>query len=226
MSDSLLSFTIIFAELGGVLLVLVIGLIIYFFIKLKKDGRTTKELIQHIKAILPGHREQLNNYFKNEMGLEKNKTDFNIDTLIKDERKIYDRLIKVSITKDIGLLKLTTEDINSLINDYVRLLALKAEKETEKNKNSTELKLKKENEALRLENASLQKRLTDSTNTIENMMGEFSSMYEGGKKEGEKRVKNEMYKLKQALDSEEVRVKSELDELVETDDEQENKDNL
>jgi len=215
MSDSLLSFIIIFAELGGVLLLVVIGWVVYFILGIKKDGRTTKELIQHVKAIIPGHREQLVNYFKNEMELEQNKTDFNIDTLIKDERKIYDRLIKVSITKDTSLLKLTTEDINSLINDYVRLLALKAEKESDNNKDSTELKLKKENEALRLENASLQKRLTDSLETIENMMGEFSSMYEGGKKEGEQRVKNEMYKLKQSLQSEVGRVKSELNELDE-----------
>jgi len=213
MSDSLLSFTIIFAELGGVLLLVVIGWIIYFIVGVKKDGRTTKELIHRIKAMIPAHRDQLVNYFKNELELEKNKTDFNIETLIKDERRIYDRLIKVSITKDISLLKLTTEDINSLINDYVRLLALKAEKDFDNSKESTELKLKKENDALRLDNASLQKRLTESLDTIENMMSEFSSMYEGGKKEGEQRVKNEMYKLKQSLDSEEARVKSELKEL-------------
>ncbi len=215
MSDSLLSFTIIFAELGGVLLLVVIGWVVYFILGLKKDGRTTKELIQQIKAIIPRHREQLVNYFKNEMELEQNKTDFNIDTLIKDERKIYDHLIKVSITKDTSLLKLTTEDINSLVNNYVRLLALKAEKDSDNNKDSTELKFKKENEALRLDNASLQKRLTDSLETIESMMGEFSSMYEGGKKEGEQRVKNEMYKLKQSLQSEEIRVKSSLNELDE-----------
>jgi len=213
MSDSLLSFTIIFAELGGVLLLVVIGWIIYFIVGVKKDGRTTKELIHRIKAMIPAHRDQLVNYFKNELELEKNKTDFNIETLIKDERRIYDRLIKVSITKDISLLKLTTEDINSLINDYVRLLALNAEKDFDNSKESTELKLKKENDALRLDNASLQKRLTESLDTIENMMSEFSSMYEGGKKEGEQRVKNEMYKLKQSLDSEEARVKSELKEL-------------
>lgn len=221
MSDSLLSFTIIFAELGGVLLLVVIGWVIYFIIGLKKDGLTTQELIKSVKLIIPAHRNQLINYFKNEMEFEKNKTDFNIEALIKDERKIYDRLIKVSITKDISLLKLTTEDINSLINNYVRLLALKAEKDTDKNKESTELKLKKENEVLRLENDSLQKRLTASTDTIENMLSEFSSMYEGGKKEGEQRVKNEMYKLKQSINSEEARVKSELNGL---DDKKEDKD--
>jgi len=163
--------------------------------------------------MIPEHRDQLTTYFTSELELEQNKTDFNVDTLIKDEKKIYNHLIKISITKDISLLKLTTEDINSLINDYIRLLALKNEKESDSHKESKDLILKKENEALRLEKESLEKQLANTTETIESMMGEFSSMYEGGKKEGEKRVKNEMYKLKQNLDKEEAQVKSELDEL-------------
>lgn len=211
MNDSLLSFTIIFAELGGVFLLLFIFLITRFILGSNKDGRTTRDLIKYIKTMIPAHRDQLVGFFKDKQ--EQNKTDFNIETLIKDERKIYDRLIQVSISKDTSLLKLTTEDINSLINDYVRLLALKAEKETDEEKESKELILKKENEALRLENASLQTRLATSNETIENMMGEFSSMYEGGKKEGEQRLKNEMYQLKQKLDTEEAKVKSELKQL-------------
>ena len=211
MGESLLSITLIFAELGGVLLVLMFVLILRYVLGSKKDVKITRELIRFIKSIIPAHREQLETYFKDK--IENNKSDFNIDTLIKDERKIYDRLIKVSITKDINLLKLTTEDINSLINDYVRLLTLKAEKETEAEKESRDLKLRKENEALRLENTSLQARFTTSTETIENMMSEFSSMYEGGKKEGEQRLKNEMYQLKQSLDGEEAKIKSELKNL-------------
>ena len=210
MSDSLLSFTLIFAELGAVLLLVMLALVIRLILNSKKSVKTTHGLIRHIKSMIPGHRSQLVDYFEDK--LEKNKIDFNIETLIEDERKIYDRLIKVSITKDTSLLKLTTDDISTLINDYVRLLALTAEKNssTDAEKESHMLNLRKENEALRLENASLQTRLTLSEETIENMMGEFSSMYEGGKKEGEQRLKNEMYQLKQSLDAEEIKVKSEL----------------
>ncbi len=211
MNDSLLSFIIIFAELGGVLLLVMLVFIVRYIMGSNKEGRTTRDLIKYVKTMIPAHRDQLVGFFKDK--LEKTKTDFNIETLIKDERKIYDRLIQVSITKDTSLLKLTTEDINSLINDYVRLLALKAEKETEEDKESRELTLKKENESLRLQNASLEARLKTSNTTIENMMGEFSSMYEGGKKEGEQRLKNEMYQLKQSLDEEEAKVKVELKEL-------------
>ena len=213
MSDSLLSFTIIFAEIGGFLLVAAIAWGIYFLLKSQKEGRKTKELIKYIKELLPAHKEKLTNYFTDELELNDGKVELNVETLMKDEKKIYDHLIQFSINKDTSLLKLTTDDINSLINDYVRLLALKEEKETDESKESRDLLLKKENEALRLEKASLESRLSTATETIESMMGEFSSMYEGGKKEGEQRVKNEMYKLKQNLDEEEARMKSEVNEL-------------
>ncbi len=217
MNDSLLSFTLIFAELGAVLLLVVIFLIIRSIRGSKKDVKTTRDLIKYIKTMIPAHREQLSTYYKDK--LDQTKTDFNIETLIKDERKIYDRLIKVSITKDTNLLKLTTDDINALINNYVRLLALKAEKDTSASteKESMQVILKKENEALRLENTSLKSRLKISEETIENMMGEFSSMYEGGKKEGEQRLKNEMYQLKQSINAEEVKVKTELNDLEKDD---------
>ena len=116
------------------------------------------------------------------------------------------------------MLKLTVDDINTLINDYVRMLTLKGKELSNKNSDSRELILRKENKALRLEVTSLQTKLKLSEETIESMMGEFSSMYEGGKKEGEQRLKNEMYQLKQSLDAEEVKIKTELKDLDEKDD--------
>ena len=213
MSDSLLSFTIIFAELGGVLLLLLFAWVGYFIYKLKKDGKTTRELVEHIKVVLPKHKEKLKEHFKNELELEDNKVDFNVDALITNEKKLYEHLVSVAIQKDTSLLKLTITDINTLLNDYVRMLTYKGHHVADTQRDSRELQLRKENEALRLENASLEKQLASATETIENMMGEFSSMYEGGKKEGEQRVKNEMYKLKQSLDNEKARVKTELKEL-------------
>ena len=225
MSDSLLSFTIIFAELGGVLLLLLVAAIIYFIYKLKREGKNTRELISHVKSILPKHREKLTAHFKDELEVDDNKANSNVNILMENEAKLYEHLINVSIQKDTGLLKLTVNDINTLLNDYVRMLTLKGHQVADKNRDSRELQLRKENEALRLENASLETRLTNATETIENMMGEFSSMYEGGKKEGEQRVKNEMYKLKQSLDTEKARVESELEELTgESDTEEADKD--
>jgi len=213
MSESLLSLTIIFAQLGGALLLVLIGWVVYFIYKTKKEGKTTRDLVAHGKAVLGLQKGKLDTHFKDEMELETKKADINVESLINDEKKLYEHLINISISKDTSQLKLTINDINSLINDYVRMLTLKGREVADTDSDSRELTLRKENEALRLENASLQTRLTTATDTIESMMGEFSSMYEGGKKEGEQRVKNEMYKLKQTLDSEKARVKTESDEL-------------
>lgn len=213
MSDSLLSLTIIFAQLGGVLLLVLSVWVVLFICKANKDGKNTRDLVSHVKTMLGKHKETLNTHFKDELELEENNANVKIESLINDEKKFYEHLISVSINKDTSLLKLSINDLNELINDYVRTLTQKGGEALSESSDSHELKLKKENEALRLENSSLQTRLTSATDTIEGMMGEFSSMYEGGKKEGEQRVKNEMYKLKQSLDTEEARVKSELDEI-------------
>lgn len=213
MSEMSSNFIIIFAELGAVLLLVFLASGIYYIFGMKKEGKTTKDLIKHIKAILPAHQDKLNNHFDGDAELTQNKKDFNVKSLIDDERKIYERLINVSVSKDTSMLKLTINDINTLVNDYVKMLTLKGKDLSNKESDSRELILRKENEALRLENASLEARLTTSAETLESMMGEFSSMYEGGKKEGEQRLKNEMYHLKQSLDSEEAKIKTELSEL-------------
>lgn len=208
---------IIFAELGAFLLLVLLGWGIYYFIGIKREGKTTLALIKNIKLILPKRHDNLNDHFNQDEELTENKKDFKVKSLIDDERKIYERLINVSVNKDTSMLKLTIKDINTLVNDYVKMLTLKGKELANKDSEARELILRKENEALRLENASLQTRLNLSEETIENMMGEFSSMYEGGKKEGEQRLKNEMYQLKQSLDGEEAKVKAELGGLEKED---------
>ena len=212
MSETLLNFIIVFSELGVGLLLALIGWVVYYICGEKKEGRTTVELIRHIKAIIPVHKNKLANHFADDDEVEQNKTDLKVKGLIENERKIYERLINVSVSKDTSMLKLTVDDINTLINDYVNMLTLKGNGNelSSQDGDSHELILRKENEALRLENSSLQTRLALSEETIENMMGEFSSMYEGGKKEGEQRLKNEMYQLKQSLNEEESKVKAGL----------------
>lgn len=218
MSETLLNIIIIFSVLGAGLLLALIGWGVYYISGTKKEGKTTQDLIKYIKEIIPEHKDKLINHFNNDAELEQKKKDFKVKSLIDDERKIYERLINVSVSKDTSMLKLTINDINTLVNDYVRMLTLKGKDLSNKDSDSRELILRKENEALRVENKSLQTRLALSEETIENMMGEFSSMYEGGKKEGEQRLKNEMYQLKQSLDAEETKAKSELNEIDKKDD--------
>lgn len=210
MTNSLMSIVIIFAELGGFLLLVVIAAVIFLILKAKREGGYTKELVSAIKRAIPKRRGNLTTHFKDKSGMEENEIELNVEALIDKEKKLYEHLINVSMSKDTSLLKLTINDINTLVNDYVRMLTLKGNIVANEDRDSRELQLRKENEALRIENASLHKKLEAETKTIETMMGELSAMYEGGKKEGEQRVKNEMYKLKQSLNAEEAKVKSEV----------------
>lgn len=213
MNSSLMSIVIIFAEIGGFLLLVAVAAVIYFFRKSKKEGGYTKDLVSAIKKIIPKHRGTLTEHFTDKAGLEEKEVELNVEALLEREKKLYEHLINVSVNKDTSLLKLTVNDINRLLNDYVRMLSLKGDIVVHEGKESHEIQLKKENEALRIENSSLKKKLEAEAATIETMMGELSAMYEGGKKEGEQRVKNEMYKLKQSLNAEEAKAKSEVKNL-------------
>ncbi len=223
MSEFLLSLTIIFAQLGGALLLVLVGGVIYYIYKTKKEGRDARELVAHGKTMLATHKDKLSAHFRDELNLDDKNANINVDLLINDEQKLYEHLINVSISKDTSKLILTFNDINGLVNDYVGMLTLKGREVTNDDRDSRELILRKENEALRMENASLQTRLTTATDNIESMMGEFSSMYEGGQKEGEQRLKNEMYKLSQSLNKEEARVQSEIENIEELDNKAEKK---
>lgn len=59
--------------------------------------------------------------------------------------------------------------------------------------------LREEKKSLKLKNAQLQIDFEASVDSIERMTTEFANMYEGGSKDGEKRIKNEMYQLRQIL---------------------------
>jgi len=216
-SDALLTYIVIFAELGGVLLLISLIAGVYFFFKNKKEGNTTKDLISFIKGLASSKRGELFSIIKDKYVDD---DEVNIDTLIEDEKQLYRHLVKFSINKDTSLLKSTTSEIHSLVGSYVELLAQQPDVSVggddndldldDGSKKSRELKMKKENETLRVEVASLEARLQNATDTIEGMMSEFSSMYEGGKEEGEQQAKNEMYKLKQKLEGEDEKVKDEM----------------
>lgn len=213
MNDYLLSIVMVLAELGVVLFIALVIAVVFYILGSKKEGKTTRELIKHVKAIIPKHRDKFTTHFKENAELEDNEVETKVEALINNEKKLYEHLINVSVNKDTSLLKLTINDINTLVNDYVRMLTLKGNVVANDGKESRELQLRKESDALRIENISLKKRLDAEEETIETMMGELSAMYEGGKKEGQQRVKNEMYKLKQNLNAEEAKVKKEVSEI-------------
>jgi len=124
MSESLLTYVIIFAEIGAVLLLLAFIAVIYFFRKHKNEGHRTKDLMSYIKGLATNDREDPSELLGEELI---GKTDVDLDTLMADERQLYQHLIKFSINKDTSLLKSTTSGIHSLIGNYIQLLSVQSE---------------------------------------------------------------------------------------------------
>ena len=89
------------------------------------------------------------------------------------------------------------KDVQALAQGY-SLLGKQAAEVVEKGRDH-EHQLRKENQELREKNAKLQHDLDASMESMETMMSEYANMYEGGSKDGEQRLKNEMYQLKQKL---------------------------
>lgn len=207
MSEDLLTYVIIFAEIGAVLLLLSFIAAIYFFRKHKNEGHSTKDLMSYIKKLATNERGDPSQLLDEDMI---SKTDVDMDTLMADERQLYQHLVKFSISKDTSLLKSTTSGIHSLIGNYIQLLSVQSEAlglssgspDEVTEKGSKSLTMKKENEALRSEVSALEAKLQNATDTIESMMGEFSSMYEGGKDEGDERTEKEMKKIKRKINDE------------------------
>ena len=64
MEDSLLSLTLIFAELGAVLLLVMIALVVRYILGSKNEVKTTMDLVKHVKSMIPAHRDQLVSFLK------------------------------------------------------------------------------------------------------------------------------------------------------------------
>lgn len=206
MSESLLAIVVVFAEIGLFLLLgLVIWLVMYF-LRSKKETALTKMFINKVKFNVSAHRDSLNVIFQNDFDLEEKKAEINASALADDEIVLVKNLVYgLSGNKEAMFLKVPG-DLDKLLKHYIKLLTQGELTTLEGSSDNASklLLLKKENEALRLENIAITTQLNDATTTIENMLGEYASMYDGGRKEGEQRVKNEMYQLKQKLSTSKV----------------------
>lgn len=122
-----------------------------------------------------------------------------VDVLIDAEKMLYSSLLPIFMDNNIEKISSCDEQIEQLIKQYREIVSVDVIK-VDGEKESVTLNLRIENKDLREKLAQSKSDLHAAMRTIEGMMEEFANMYEGGKKEGEQRVKNEMFKLKQNLD--------------------------
>jgi len=175
-----------------------------------QDKTLAMILVDKIKNAESSKREKLLSLLKDVYGYDDEKAKAKTDALIDCEKTLYGNLLKIFLKKEREKISEFDGCINELIESYQSFNNAGDENdgEQESPKNSKLALVREENTSLRETNAKLKKDLDAAMQTMESMMSEYASMYEGGKKDGEQRMKNEMFKLRQVLET-----KAEPDDL-------------
>ena len=197
----------------GLILFLILGTILFLSKKRKiKDKALAMVLVDKIKNAEPEKREKLLDMLKNEYGYDEEKAQEKIEAMIGSEKVLYGNLLKIFLKKDRDKISDFDKNLNDLIASYQSVNKNgdnDGKSGDDKGKGSKVVLMREENSNLREANAKLKRDLDAAMQTMESMMSEYASMYEGGQKDGEQRMKNEMFKLRQVMEK-----KPEEDDLV------------
>ncbi len=186
----------------GLILFLILGAIIFMSKRrCMKDKALAMVLVQKIKNAEPEKREKLLSLLKDVYGYDDEEAETRMEALIDCEKTLYGNLLKIFLKKEREKISEFDNHLNKLIESYHGFSHSEggSESQDETPKSSKIILIREENTSLREANAKLKKDLDAAMQTMESMMSEYTSMYEGGKKDGEQRMKNEMFKLQQTL---------------------------
>ncbi len=197
------SLFLLVSEVGVVLLLVLCGILFMVKKRSMQDKVLAMVLVEKIKNAEPSKREKLLSLLKDVYGYDDEKAEAKIELIIGREKTLYGNLLKIFLKKEREKISEFDGYLNELIESYQSLNEgdKKDSGQDEAPANSKLVLVREENSSLREANAKLKKDLDAAMQTMESMMSEYASMYEGGKKDGEQRMKNEMFKLRQVLET-------------------------
>ncbi len=188
----------------GLILLLVLGTILFLAKKRSmKDKTLVMALVEKIKSAEPDKREKLLTLLKETYGYDDKKAEEKIDEVIRSEKNLYNNLIQIFLKNNRNKISGFDRYLNDIIESYQGMSSVEDNANTgnEEGQDSNLAITREENNKLRDTNKKLKHDLNAAMDTMESMMSEYASMYEGGQKDGEQRMKNEMFKLRQVLES-------------------------
>ncbi|MDR9435488.1 MAG: hypothetical protein RI563_01320 [Thiohalophilus sp.] len=199
MNEFLTGLLVLTSELSAVLLLGAIVLLVVMIRRQRKHRRLALELINRLRDSEAERRQKLVALLTEHLEMDAEQADARARSMLKCETSLYSHVLSLFMGRDPEQLLQVDHDVERLVRSYYHLLEEEEDDEGDAERESLIVKLKRENKQLRDEKNSLQKNLETTMETMENMMDEYASMYEGGHKEGEQRLKNEMFKLQQKI---------------------------
>ncbi|MDH5572135.1 MAG: hypothetical protein OEY89_10240 [Gammaproteobacteria bacterium] len=195
-------------------LVVVLSAIAYAFKKKRTKARNlAKGLVEKLKSEETDKRGKIREMLNECPDVDESKIENVVESLINCEKLLYTNLISIFLGHEVDKISSFDKDVNRMVERYLEVSRVEV-KEEGGDKESNVVKLREENKHLRESLLQTKTDLDAAMSTMESMMAEYASMYEGGKKEGEKKMKNEMFKLKQTLEKK-VKLPDDDDDEVE-----------
>ena len=199
MNEFISSAFLLVAELA-LFLIIVLSAIAYAFKKKKTKAKNLAvNLVEKLKSEEADKRTKIRTMLESCPDVDESKMENVVESLINCEKLLYTNLLSIFLGKEVDKLSSFDQDVNRMLNKYLEVSRVEVAGEGGE-KESDGIKLREENKQLRESYVQTKADLDAAMNTMESMMSEYASMYEGGKKEGEQKMKNEMFKLKQTLE--------------------------
>lgn len=208
---------IIVSEIAAVLAIILIVIVIFSYRQRTKKKSLTVDFLEDVKINEVQRENGLTKKLDEATSLDDVEKGVLVKALVDSEKKAYLHIAQLYMGyKPESLIELEDE-VKNISDNYIGIIEKVAQNpaggssgssgaKTEEDNDAAMRELKKqvtflreEKKNLKLKNAQLQVDFDAAVDSIERMTTEFANMYEGGSKEGEKRIKNEMYQLRQTL---------------------------
>ncbi len=200
---------IIVSEVAVVFAVVLAVVFFFEFKKRKKAKKLAVEFLQNLKNSTEEREKTINKKIDESTSLDDSEKTKIISTLVDAEKLAYLHIAQLFMGyKPDSILELE-EELKIISENYFSIIDKMAQnagggENGDADAATRELKkqvsqLREEKKLLKEKNFQLQADFDASMGTIESMTTEFANMYEGGSKDGEKKIKNEMYQLRQTL---------------------------
>lgn len=202
------SFTslIVVSEAAALLAVILIIIFIVNFRKRSKKKKLTHSFLDAVKSYGVDRDKILKERFSKTTDLGTDEINKLVESLIESEKKVYLHIAQLYMGYNPESLLELEKEMKSLADCSFNVFEQSGSGGNSSGSDDASHDFKKqinnlreEKKTLKEKNSQLQIDFDAAMESMERMTTEFANMYEGGSKEGEKRVKNEMYQLRQTL---------------------------
>ncbi len=199
MSEWLTSLLITGAELGLVVSV-AFGIYLYGQSRARASDRArARELAQRLRKGAADHESAVLAALTEVYGLGSEAAGEKARELIEHEKSLYRKVLALFLGRDRTGIRRFDEDLQKLLHAWRSLSEGDPAHPDAEAPPGSPRALRAENCRLREQVEKLEADLAEALATMENMLAEYASMYEGGHAEGERRMQDEMARLRQAL---------------------------